>query len=335
MNRLCTMVGIFVVFLAACSAPSPFPAIAPTVAEPTPGAALEATAAPVEATQTPLPLPTQTVRPSSTPTPLSTLATLPVQGQPVPGDLPAEQAAIWISWRSGPHANAYGLDKGPNTYCARCHSPTNWDSASKIDPPPNCVSCKFANDPEVRVAEHNRLVPESEWKSIGCEVCHQTVDGEMLPGMTWWDQDTGQYHVIDSSDALCGKCHADTETLRHRRDLGEFAHRGFTCVNCHDPHSASANCTAVGCHEGLASAATPPAGHDSAHAQVACVACHDASGLEAGLDKATGAWITWRTTELLGRKSTNPYLSHSLQRQVDCARCHFAGNGWGLPVDVE
>ncbi|MCZ7672106.1 MAG: hypothetical protein M5U34_35770 [Chloroflexi bacterium] len=26
-------------------------------------------------------------------------------------------------WENGPHANTYALEKGPNTYCAKCHAP--------------------------------------------------------------------------------------------------------------------------------------------------------------------------------------------------------------------
>jgi hypothetical protein len=43
-------------------------------------------------------------------------------------------------------------------------------------------------------------------------------------------------------------------------------------------------------------------------------------------------WVTFRTTELLGRKTKAAYQSHNVQRAADCARCHFAGNPWKLPV---
>jgi hypothetical protein len=61
------------------------------------------------------------------------------------------QALYWNAWEAGPHANTYDLEKGPNTYCAKCHSPTNWDPAAVVDPPPNCVSCKFPFESEPRI----------------------------------------------------------------------------------------------------------------------------------------------------------------------------------------
>ncbi len=54
-----------------------------------------------------------------------------------------------------------------------------------------------------------------------------------------------------------------------------------------------------------------------------------------GRVKETGIWTSWRSTELLGRKTNAAYVSHNLQRAVDCARCHFPGNGFGLPADVK
>jgi hypothetical protein len=75
-------------------------------------------------------------------------------------------------------------------------------------------------------------------------------------------------------------------------------------------------------------------GHGSVHIDVACVACHDASGLEVGPIEGKGQWKTFRTTELLGRSSREPYQSHNLQREVACDRCHYADNPWGLVAEV-
>ena len=71
------------------------------------------------------------------------------------------------------------------------------------------------------------------------------------------------------------------------------------------------------------------------HAPVAggaCVACHDASGLEVGPFEYLSEWVTFRSTEFFGQISTNPYKSHKVQLVVDCARCHFVDNPWGLMV---
>ncbi len=320
----CTISGLAILLLAACAG-------APATATPVP-----ATAAPPPATAT---------RPSAAASPTAAPAPTAAQAAALrtsPPGLPEAQMPYWISWREGPHANTYGLEKGPNTFCARCHAPANYDVASKVDPAPNCVSCKFATDTQVRIAEHNRFVPESEWKSIGCDVCHRVENGAVVKGLAWRDPASGQYQAVASATDLCEKCHTDTETLRHKVDLGQVTHRGFTCVSCHDPHTAQASCTAAACHAAVAQGSAPaasgtavpaaPGHHDAAHAEVACYACHDASGTQVGPVKETGVWTTWVTTELLGRKTTSAGISHNLQRQVDCSRCHFAGNGWGLSV---
>jgi len=158
------------------------------------------------------------------------------------------QADYWTAWESGPHAHTYALEKGPNTYCARCHSPQNWDTAAKVDPPPNCVSCKFPNEPEPRIAQSNSLIPENEWQDIGCAVCHRMEDGIADPEVAWLDVRTNYYETVVSITALCEKCHADTETLRHGRDVSGGAHADFTCTDCHDAHTAAASCTTAGCH---------------------------------------------------------------------------------------
>lgn len=267
---------------------------------------------------------------SSAPAPAATEPPTPV---PAESESP-ELVAIRQAWESGPHADTYDLGKGPNTYCARCHSPQNWDPAAVVDPPPNCVSCKFPTDQEVRVATGNPLVPEQDWQHIGCETCHLVLQGEVQPELGWPDVQTGFHETVASATELCEKCHTNTETLRHQRELGEAAHADFSCVDCHDPHSASASCTSAGCHPAQEARTAVEPGHDPAHAAVACVACHDAGGLAVAPSEDGTAWVAWRTTALLGRESEKIYQSHTLQRRVDCTRCHYPGNDWGLDDQI-
>ncbi len=287
------------------------------------------------------------------------------------------------AWERGPHSDTYALEKGPNTYCARCHSPANWDRSATIDPPPNCVSCKFPGEPEPRIAEGNPLVPEEEWESIDCAVCHRVDGGVVDPAIAWKDMETGYYETMRSSTELCTQCHRNTETLRHARPLGSGPHADFTCTDCHDPHDTSASCGDVGCHDSTALPLPTPLpehadqvnnsdctschnsvgdihmnileerptkcmdchgqlfagngnhklrlGHSKFHADIACVACHDAAGLEVKPLEGEERWMTFRTTELLGRTQTEPYQSHQLTRSVDCSRCHAPTKSWGLP----
>jgi hypothetical protein len=245
-----------------------------------------------------------------------------------------DQAAIWEAWQNSPHADTYDLEKGPNTYCSRCHSPQNWDPKAIVDPPPNCVSCKFSFESSPRQAVGNKLIPESEWLNIDCEICHQVSNGVADPEVTWLDTSTGTYEQVASNSTICEKCHTDTDTLRHHRTLGTSSHKDFGCSDCHDAHSTTASCSAANCHPDALTQENPIPGHDSNHLSVTCVACHDTSGLEVG-PQEDGIWVTWRTTELLGRENTEPYQSHDLVLAVACVRCHFAGNPWQLNPDVE
>lgn len=291
---------------------------------------------------TAIPVASQTSVPPAVPPPPTVVAAVPTRGatatalattvEPtavVAARVPtaSAQAAFWAKWQASPHGNTYDLGKGPNTFCSRCHSPLNWDPAAKPDAPPNCVSCKFETDATVRIAKSNPLVSQADWKNIGCEVCHRMENGTVNAALAWYNQATKQYEPVVNATALCEKCHTDTDVLRHRRDLGKSAHTNFQCAQCHDAHTTKASCTASQCHAKLSQVP----GHDQAHATVSCVACHDAAALSVGPDAKTKIWTTWRTTEVIGRKTTATYVSHNLQKSVECARCHFAGNPWKLP----
>ena len=256
---------------------------------------------------------------------------------------PNDQSKEWDNWQKSPHAKTYDLGKGPNTYCAQCHAPRNWDPQAVIDPPPNCVSCKFAFEDEPRVAAGNPLVPVEEWVDIRCDVCHQVSEGVADPLPLWWDQAAGQYVPVASATEQCEKCHTDTETILHQRDMGSEAHKDFECTECHDAHSVAASCSNEVCHTAVstdnlaedgdmatAAAEAATAMHGAEHTAVDCVACHDTSGLEVGPLEENGRWTTWRTTELMERSSTKPYQSHATGLEVDCRRCHFEGNPWQL-----
>ncbi len=260
-------------------------------------------------------------------------AALPATAPPTPVPFPAGH--IVEAWQKGPHSHTYDEGKGPNTYCARCHSPLNWDPASKVDPQPNCVSCKFPFDRAMRVAQGNPPVAQKDWKSITCEVCHQVRDGKIDPMIAWWNQEAQAYESVSDATALCTRCHTDTEILRHRPDLGTRSHVGFGCTSCHEPHSTAAGCSTPGCHSESEKQMCPRTGQDTAHRQVTCGACHDAGGLPVGPDADSGLWVTFRTTEVMGRSSTKAYQSHNLTPNVDCTRCHHAGNPWNLAVHAD
>lgn len=239
----------------------------------------------------------------------------------------------WSAWQSGPHAAGYDLGKGPNTYCARCHSPRNWDPAASVDPPPNCVSCKFPSDAQPRLAKSNPLIPESEWKGVGCDACHKVDQNSLETEISWLDNRTGFHETLASPTELCERCHKDTETLRHSRALSGEIHQGYACTDCHEPHSLQASCASADCHASVSPETCP--GFDADHQSVSCTACHDASGAEVGPLEDGSRWVTFRTVEVLGRGQRKDFQSHHIQLQVDCARCHFPSNPWELADQIE
>jgi len=259
----------------------------------------------------------------------------PAAGASVTAD-PLDQTKLWENWQRSPHANTYDIHKGPNTYCSQCHSPRNWDPQAVIDPPPNCVSCKFQFEDEPRIAAGNPLVPREQWTDIRCDICHEVNEGLADPQLVWWDQAGGKYESVADANAQCEKCHTDTETILHRRDLGDATHLDFQCTDCHDAHSAAASCSDAGCHADLSvenhGDKSDTAVNGADHTAVSCAACHDFSGLEVGLLDDEGQWVTWRTTELMERINTKPYQSHAIGLEVNCERCHFTGNPWNLDL---
>lgn len=111
------------------------------------------------------PAPTPTPLPPA-PKPVAVATTVPPTPAPptaVPRKPIYELATAKADWEAGPHNNEYDLYRGPNTYCAMCHSPRNWDPKATVGKPPNCFSCKFPTDKEVRISPLAPLIPENEW----------------------------------------------------------------------------------------------------------------------------------------------------------------------------
>lgn len=268
-----------------------------------------------------------------------------------PTPTPRDDTLIRAAMAEGVHSNTYNVGRGPNTYCAQCKSPANYDVQAVIDAPPNCVSCKFSMDAQIRVAAGNPVVPESQWQGIRCANCHPPSEGsqQVSEEIAWWDPTTDTYIPQSTSTELCEQCHRNTgRGVERQRDMtNSTAHSGATCTTCHDPHNGAASCAT--CHNDqdtetafvencwnvyLASDAPAP------HPDLMCQTCHDNSGLDVGpVEDASeghyGQWVTWRTGLIAGViPSTSVWVSHNLSGTVDCTRCHYDGNSWGLEAEV-
>lgn len=270
------------------------------------------------------------------PAPLPTPTPAPVIGQ-ADGQAGGQQAAPELVaarglWKTSAHADSFVSGSDPNSECARCHSPQNWTPTDVADIPATCTSCKFKM-PEAKP------IAKADWKSIDCDICHRVEKGALDQHPAWLNTLVSQfqtgvdpYENVAAAGDLCQKCHTNLKTYHYKRDLGSGPHSTKQCTDCHNIHSLKASCTET-CHSNVGKTADKTPGHDAAHAAVNCVACHDASGLKVGPVDGGKTWLTFSPTDAHGKPGPVPYVSHNLQKKVDCARCHAAGNAWGLKPD--
>ena len=280
--------------------------------------------------------------------------------------LPPDQEAIWEKWEGSEHADTYIEGNGDNTYCARCHSPNNWNYSATV--------------------ASNELILEEDWSNIGCDSCHQ-MDGRIAGEQYYWhDTITVYYEVVSSTTALCQECHLIGGEVPHSHlEMGDEVHQDFTCTDCHDAHDPYASCgdchsdilearsmpaqqhvnlsdqaqclachpigmdahsmetqrsgetDCLVCHANFANVSSddlPPVYHTSTHIDVPCSVCHDASGLAVDLVEGLQIFATYRTYERSGSVVETEYKSHDLTTAVDCTRCHYKNNPWDLSESV-
>ncbi len=279
-----------------------------------------------------------------------TVVVEPTPVPPEPTEVPADQSEYHDAWLSGPHST-YDSGHGPNDWCARCHSPQNWNPEATIGRPPNCVSCKFPHMEDFMVGDGNVLIPEEEWKAIPCESCHVMTDG--YAGETaWLNPIKMEYESVASTTELCEKCHVTTtgnafgSAVDHKITLGGSAHLNYGgflgeeapptyCTDCHDPHTTEP-LQCVDCHaEDIEKPEHAFGAYATMKDTVTCMACHDASGAVVGPhpDEDIDLWVTIQTTAgMFGPPSTDAFVSHSIVYEVSCDRCHYEGNMYELSV---
>lgn len=251
--------------------------------------------------------------------------------------------------------NVYDLGKGPNTWCSRCHSPQNWDPEAFPGPPPTCMTCKFAKDDEVRIAEGNPLVVEEDWVGIPCETCHEVdMNGTASAEIAWLNPISMEYVAVNTSTELCEKCHVTTtgnafgSGVTHKITLGGSAHLNYAgfindvappqyCTDCHDPHDNQSKPACDDCHA-VRELDTHILGNNEAHWNVSCMACHDSTGLDVGpslVEENAGLWVTQLTEMGRSGPSTSDIISHSPTHEVLCSKCHIEDSPFGLPEFTE
>ena len=274
-----------------------------------------------------------------------------VEPEPEVKEIP-DQTKNVADWEGSPHGNTYDLGKGPNTYCSRCHSPQNWDPVTTVDRPPNCVTCKMPTDDAVREASTMDFVEEEDWININCETCH-IMEGDLSTGqLAWLNVKTGEHEPVHSPNELCEKCHLTSAGVswtggtgvEHEVYLGGSAHKNWAgvldeerrpeyCVDCHDPHTQQPQ-QCDECHPDVRDSDEHIMGNNESHVNVSCMACHDASGAEVGPhpdEEMDGVWTTVLAgMSRSGEPTLESIISHSVQWEVLCDRCHYAENAAGL-----
>lgn len=194
---------------------------------------------------------------------------------------------------------------------------------------------------------------------VDCQNCHLLQNGMATSDLGWWNERASKYESVTDSTDLCLQCHTEY-------DNPKSAHAQKICTDCHDEHVIKASC--FDCHEhirmesiqalttpidghpggmaadcegsGCHSMATQAAQmaqmafsiHGTSHASVTCEACHSIDDYQVGPTQDENVWVLWRKTKINGETLLVPYRSHNLQYEVDCARCHFNGNPWNLPL---
>lgn len=243
-------------------------------------------------------------------------------------------------WKISAHASSFVLDSdGANNSCARCHSPKNW-MPSLEDIPESCQACKFELPPPPP------LIAESEWENVSCLMCHQAdKKGNIQPEVSWLEiPQLDEYASVETHAELCLKCHDTTGIADHGQVLVGSGHADMQCTECHSPHSTTSTCVTGDCHSGVLSDTDEIPGHDEDHKDVSCAACHDSAGWEVGPHPESGVWVTFSPWSLIvkigeqetvSQTGTVPFYSHDLGLEVNCDRCHFSENTWGLTESVE
>ena len=253
----------------------------------------------------------------------------------------ADPAAVaQQEWQTSAHASSFVLDtEGSNNACARCHSPKNW-MPTLDDIPESCQACKF------ELAPPPPLIVESDWLHVNCIMCHQEdKKGNIQPEVSWLEIPAlDEYASVETPSELCLKCHNTEDVAEHGQVLVGSGHADMQCTECHSPHSTTATCSTGDCHSDVLSDTDLIIGHDEDHSDVSCAACHDSAGWDVGPHPETGIWTTFSPwshevkvveEDSILQTGTVPFLSHDLGLEVNCERCHFSENPWGLTESVE
>lgn len=231
----------------------------------------------------------------------------------------AEVQRATLEWTRSAHADTYDNGMGANATCARCKSPRNWQAdAVAAQEALDCGACKRVPGAPRPELSGGAPINPANWKSIGCDVCHQPAGDSYWTSISFWDPSTRTFSAVQSSTELCGKCHEGRHGFQVIEEQERSqVHKGWECTRCHGVHGLPSKCT--DCHD--VSVGKTAVEH-ARHAQVNCTACHDAGGLSIWQDSTAESKHYREFVPVRFAHTLTSWPSHNLRTEVDCRHCH-------------
>ena len=243
-----------------------------------------------------------------------------------------EIADAQAEWIDSAHADTFDAGQGANTTCARCKSPLNWDAqAPAALVAQDCASCKRVPGEPRPELEGGIPVEKSQWRNIGCEICHEPAGDSFMTSLAFWNNANQQYEKVESAQELCAHCHEGRHGFNViEEQIASVVHNDWECTRCHGAHGEPATCE--DCHD--VSTGTTVIDHQR-HETVNCTACHDSGQLTIVLDSNPASQFYGTYVPLRYAHTLTSWPSHNLQTEVDCRRCHHRPSDAFPPVANE
>ncbi len=236
-------------------------------------------------------------------------------------------------------------------------------SAPAADPSPTLESVGSPTPDPILDGIKFMLEAGPHASQFSCVDCHGTQTEEAGKQLIWFNGMSGQAESVGTPTELCLKCHPDEVASNTTGSDTQPVHGNFGCTNCHNAHSTQAGCAQSSCHVNVQSTisaqidrplghtgtgdpsthmcggeachstatqvASAPIYHQPVHRNVPCYVCHDATGMAVARTDDQ-AWFTVNQAVDGASDGQKPVVSHTIDRSVNCLKCHYSGNPWSL-----
>ncbi|MDE3056803.1 MAG: ammonia-forming cytochrome c nitrite reductase subunit c552 [Bacteroidota bacterium] len=126
--------------------------------------------------------------------------------------------------------------------CIGCHAPTSVQLNGGISEA-QALGTFFSTDGNGKFSASTAPVDTMQWTNVACNTCHDPHNPDTL---SYFNSATKSYHVMSSSDELCGQCHGNlrfsgTDHLSYNIGQGtggvnvpdQVTMPGAKCIDCH------------------------------------------------------------------------------------------------------